>query len=143
MSVSDPNRDIHHSTKRLKKKNAPANKIYRLNQMITDNPENEFNQNQKERQFKAVASVLQGPETITVNTEIDLLNEVPFNSAIGFPEGCHETNKTDSHRLTIDQRIMENVDNECHLLTGPKKTNPKRLPYKERKKAKVMERLRN
>ena len=126
-----------------KKKNAPANEIYQLNQTITDNPENEFNQNQKERKFKAIASVLEGHETITVNTEIDLLNEVPFNSAIGFPEGCHDTNETDSHRLTIDQRITENVDNGCHLSTGPKKTNPKRLPYEEHKKAKVMERLSN
>ena len=93
-----------HETFEKKTKNAHPNEIFQLNQTITDNPEIEFNRNQKERKFKAIASVLEGHETITVNTEIDLLNEVPFNSAIGVPEGCHETNETDFNRLTSKQK---------------------------------------
>ena len=43
-------RNIHET---FEKKNAPANEIHSLNQMITDNPENEFNRNQKEQKFQS------------------------------------------------------------------------------------------
>ena len=98
-----------------------ASEIGPQNQMITENLENDVKRQQMTRKFKAVASILQGHETITVNTEIDLLNEVRDSTGIGISQGCHEASEAVPPRETTDQTITENLENQVVYLHWPKK----------------------
>mmetsp|Transcript_116487 Transcript_116487/g.238264 ORF Transcript_116487/g.238264 Transcript_116487/m.238264 type:complete len:90 (+) Transcript_116487:91-360(+) len=77
---------------------------------------------------------------IAVNTEIDLLNEVPDSTGIGFSKGCHKASETDPRCETNNQTITENLDNRDVCLHRPKKKqNPAKPTFEERKRASVKE----
>ena len=111
-----------------------ASKIGPQDQMITENLENELKRQHITQKFKAVASILQG------HTDIDLLNEVPDSTGIGFSKGCHKATVTDPRCETIDLTITENLENQVVCLHWPKKKqNPKKQTFDERKRASVKE----